>query len=108
MVRGIHATCSARLCSKTTTTEQLLESLRKHYATEPFVEIVETPPGTKAVRGSNNVMIGAAVDRNTNRAIVVSVIDNLTKGAAGQAVQNMNIALQFDEHLAVPLTGLYP
>jgi N-acetyl-gamma-glutamyl-phosphate reductase len=108
MSRGINATCSARLKDDSTTSQTLLNCLQDYYQNEVFVDVVDSPVGTKAVRGSNRVIVSAAVDEHASRATIVSVIDNLTKGAAGQAVQNMNIACHFDESLALPTIGLYP
>ena len=101
-------TSSARLRDRETSTDDLLECLQSAYVTEPFIEVVDIPTGTKSVRGSNRVVISAAVDKNAGRATIVSVGDNLMKGAAGQAIQNMNITCGFEEPLGLPITGLYP
>jgi N-acetyl-gamma-glutamyl-phosphate reductase len=65
-------------------------------------------PATRHVRGSNHCLVGVFPDRLKGRAIVVSVIDNLVKGASGQAVQNMNVVCGFDETLALTQEPLFP
>ena len=65
-------------------------------------------PATRHVRGSNHVLVGAYADRLPGRAIVVCVIDNLVKGASGQAVQNLNVAFGFEEHLGLEQQPLFP
>jgi N-acetyl-gamma-glutamyl-phosphate reductase len=65
-------------------------------------------PTTKQTYGSNNLLIGMAYDQRTNRVTIVSVIDNLVKGMAGQAVQNMNIMLHLDEAAGLNLPGMWP
>jgi N-acetyl-gamma-glutamyl-phosphate reductase len=84
--------------------------LDKAYAKEPFVHVLpfgETPH-TRHVRGSNLTFIGVANDRVADRAIVVSALDNLTKGASGQAVQNMNLMLGFPEAMGIDQVALFP
>ena len=84
--------------------------LLKSYAKEPFVHVLPfgTPPQTRHVRGSNMTFIGVAADRIAGRAIIVSALDNLTKGASGQAVQNMNVMLSFPETLGLEQVALFP
>jgi len=109
MNRGILATVYFNL-SRQVAAGELHEVYREFYKGEPFVRVL--PPGvlpqTKAVAGSNHCHLNVVVDPRTGRAAVFSAIDNLVKGAAGQAVQNMNImfARPEDEGLAGP--GLYP
>jgi N-acetyl-gamma-glutamyl-phosphate reductase len=82
----------------------------KSYANEPFVHVLpfgETPQ-TRHVRGSNMTMIGVVKDRVPGRAIIVSVLDNLVKGASGQAVQNMNLMLGFPETAGIDQVALFP
>jgi N-acetyl-gamma-glutamyl-phosphate reductase len=84
--------------------------LAKAYGREPFVHVLpfgETPQ-TRHVRGSNMTFIGVANDRVPGRAIVVSALDNLTKGASGQAVQNMNLMLGFPETMGIDQVALFP
>ena len=88
--RGILNTCYARPRADLTTTA-LEEAYRADYAAEPFVRWRAEPPSVKQVRGSNYCDVHAHLDERTGRVIVLSAIDNLVKGAAGQAVQNLNI-----------------
>jgi len=107
MARGIHATCSAQLTTALSSTEAnaLLQSI---YEESPFIIVSEKPPHTKSVRGSNAALLHATVDQRTDRLIVVSVIDNLVKGASGQAIQNANLMCGLPETLGLPLCGVYP
>lgn len=109
MNRGIHATIYGSLTSKKTT-EELINIYEDFYDGEPFVRILEKGkfPATKYVSGSNYCDITVVVDERSNRAIVLSVIDNLVKGAAGQAVQNMNIMFGLDETTGLDTPPLYP
>lgn len=98
MDRGIYATLYAPLGRKVS--EKQLRSLyEKRYALEPFVRLLPEGvwPETKAVQGTNLCEIGLHLDSQTNRVIVIAALDNLVKGAAGQAVQNMNLLLDFQE-----------
>ena len=107
MARGIHATCAARLANGAGI-EDVLAALHDTYDKEAFVRVVAEPPGTKQVRGSNSVAVSAAVDGRAGRVVVTSVLDNLVKGAAGQALQNANLMLGLDEGLGLTSLGLYP
>jgi len=78
------------------------------YEKEPFVRVAETPPSTKQARGSNMCLVYPTVDIRTERLVVVSVIDNLVKGAAGQAIQNMNLMLGMPETMALDMPAVYP
>ena len=69
----------------------------QRYAPEPFVEVVEDPPGVRDVRDTNACRVMAALDPAAGRALVFCAIDNLWKGAAGQAIQNLNLMLGLDE-----------
>ena len=77
---------------------------------EPFVQIAPEgqAPATRHVRGSNNCVMGVFADRLPGRAIIVAVIDNLVKGASGQAVQNMNLMFDLDETTALSQQPLFP
>ncbi len=91
--------------------EELLSIYRRFYAGEPFVRVLELGevPRLSAVRGTNYIDIGGfGVDAERRRLVVVSAIDNLGKGAAGQAVQNMNIMLGLDERTGLELIALHP
>lgn len=107
MVRGIHATVSAEVSSGVTQAE--IDSVfAESYKDEPFISLCSTPPSTKNVRGSNLAQIYPRLDARVGRVIVTTVIDNLVKGAAGQAIQNANIALGFEETFGIPRVGFYP
>lgn len=107
--RGILSTCYASLKGAATSVE-LLEIFRSRYENEPFVRICPdgTVPDISDVRGSNYCDIGIVVDERTERVVVVSVIDNLVKGASGQAVQNMNLMLGLDETAGLNVLPLFP
>jgi len=107
--RGILSTSYASLNSSVTTNE-LREIYLDRYKDEPFVRIVPagTFPTTQHVRGSNFCDIGFAIDQHTNRIIVVSTIDNIVKGAAGQAVQNMNLICGLDETIGLEGAPFFP
>jgi N-acetyl-gamma-glutamyl-phosphate reductase len=109
MNRGILSTIYVR-GRRGRTPRDLHEMLAKAYAKEPFVHVLpfgETPH-TRHVRGSNMTFIGVAEDRVPGRAIVISALDNLTKGASGQAVQNMNLMLGFPEAMGIDQVALFP
>ncbi|MDX9710458.1 MAG: Asd/ArgC dimerization domain-containing protein, partial [Trichloromonas sp.] len=107
--RGILSTCYANLREKTDTA-RLIELFAAHYRDEPFVRVQPqgSLPNVAWVRGGNQCDLGVVVDPRTHRVIVVSAIDNLVKGAAGQAVQNMNLMLGFDETAGLNVIPLYP
>lgn len=107
MTRGILATVYADLAHETTI-EQVRELYRSFYANEPFVRVVETPPSTKQVWGSNYCFVYPVIDKRTDRLIVISVIDNLVKGAAGQAVQNLNLVCGLPETMGLEALPVYP
>jgi len=109
MDRGILSTMYAAL-AKEVTTEKLVSLYREFYAGEPFVRVLPqgSLPSTANVRGSNFCDIAPLVDSRTGRVIVVSAIDNLVKGASGQAVQNMNIACGFPETLGLEGLAFFP
>jgi len=105
MTRGILATCYAR---PTADDADPLEVLREFYADEPFVVVSETPPSTKATYGSNVAHLTARRDPRTGWVLVLGALDNLVKGASGQAVQCANLALGLDETAGLPLVATYP
>ncbi len=105
MHRGILSTAYAR----TGLTEGELHTiLLDAYTDAPFVNVIEEPPATRWVVRSNNALIAVKVDERAGCAVIVSAIDNLLKGAAGQAVQCVNIALGWDETTGLPMTGAMP
>ena len=109
MNRGILSTIYVR-GKRGRTPGDLHAILLKYYAKEPFVHVLpfgETPH-TRHVRGSNMTFIGIANDRIEGRAIIVSALDNLVKGASGQAVQNMNLMLGYPEIMGLEQVALFP
>ena len=109
MNRGILATCYATL-NKDYTYEDVRKAYEKYYKDEYFVRLTKQGvfPETKWVKGSNFCDIGFAIDSRTNRIIVTGAIDNLFKGAAGQAVQNMNILFGLDEKTGLEHPAIFP
>ena len=109
MNRGILSTIYVR-GARGKTVEDLHAVLAKQYAKEPFVHVLPfgQTPQTRHVRGSNMTFIGVAKDRLPGRAIVISALDNLVKGASGQAVQNMNLMLGYPETLGLEQIALFP
>ncbi len=107
MTRGILATCYARPTAPTST-EELLAVLAGAYAGEPFVVVDHRPPSTKATWGSNTAHLTARYDARTGWVVVLCAIDNLVKGASGQAVQCANLILGLDEKSGLPTVGVYP
>ena len=108
MTRGILATCYARLQDETIGAQTVREIYDEFYASEPFVRVTDTPPQTKQTTGSNVCLVYPTVDERAGRLVVVSCIDNLVKGAAGQAVQNMNLMFAFPEDEGLRQLALYP
>src|SRR5579875_1140268 len=110
MPRGILATCTARLASSKVGTGDLRGGLASAYDAEPFVTVLpeERWPATGAVAGSNAVHLQAAADLRAGRAVVVCAIDNLGKGAAGQAIQNANLMLHLPETAGLTACGTAP
>jgi N-acetyl-gamma-glutamyl-phosphate reductase len=102
MSRGILATCYGNL-KRDISQKELYDLYRSYYKNENFIRVTEDLPETRYVRGSNICDIAVRVDERTNRVIAVSAIDNLIKGAAGQAVQNMNILFGFYEHMGLDM-----
>ena len=109
MDRGILSTLYVRLFKKLKT-EELLSVFQDYYRKEPFIRIYPKGklPNTKDVRGSNFCDIGTMVSETDDRAVVVTAIDNLVKGASGEAVQNMNIMLGYPETMGLEVLPLSP
>ena len=109
-VRGVLCTSYVALADDGTTTEDLTDCLARAYDGKPFVRVL--PPGamvdTKRVRGANTVELQAVADRRTGQAIAIGAIDNLVKGAAGQAIQNFNLMNGFPEAEGLQSVGVYP
>lgn len=95
--RGLLSTCYARLEGETPHIDDLRERYRAFYADHPFVEVVEEPPGMRAVQRTNFAQVCPIVDPRGGRVTAFGVIDNIGKGAAGQAVQNLNLMAGLDE-----------
>ena len=106
--RGILSTIYVNL-NKPCTTEEVVNVYKEFYKDEYFVRVKDAGklPETKHVAGSNFVDIGVVVDQRLNRAVIVSAIDNIYKGAAGQAVQNMNLMFGLDEKTGIDKAGFY-
>jgi len=106
MIRGIHATLYAGLMGDI----DLQAAYEKHYADEPFVDVLPagSHPDTRSVRGANVCRIAVHRPQNGDIAVILSVIDNLTKGAAGQAVQNMNLICGLPETAGLEQIALIP
>lgn len=109
MNRGILTTSYARLASRTDT-GRLHALYHEFYRNEPFVRVLAAGqfPNVRNVRGSNFCDIGVYADPRTNRAVVVTALDNLVKGASGQAIQNMNLMMGFDEAEGLKFAGMFP
>ena len=109
MNRGIFSTIYVR-GRRGKIAQDLHEILVKQYEKEPFVHILPfgKTPHSRHVRGSNMTFIGVAADRIAGRAIIISTLDNLTKGASGQAVQNMNLVLGFPETTGIDQPPMFP
>ncbi|QMU60221.1 MAG: N-acetyl-gamma-glutamyl-phosphate reductase [Gammaproteobacteria bacterium] len=107
MVRGIFATLYV---TKTESIADLAGLYQQHYKNEPFVQVLEEGvlPETKHVRASNQCMLSVSQPYDSDTVVVLSVIDNLVKGAAGQAVQNMNLMFEIEETTGLMQPGLYP
>lgn len=107
MIRGIHATLYGQITGDVAEVQALYE---QRYANEGFVDVLPAGahPDTRNVRGSNNCQIAIHQPQGGNTLVVLSVIDNLVKGAAGQAVQNMNLMCGLDEYEGLKVMALYP
>ena len=108
MIRGIEASLYATL--KTDNAVDLHQLFVERYADEPFVDVLPegTMPETRSVKGANSCRISVFRPQQGDTVVVSSVIDNLVKGAAGQAIQNMNIMCGFDETLGIDQVALLP
>ena len=113
MTRGILTTCYAspvpeKIAAGKEGEAEVRKLYRDFYRDEPFIKVVESPPHTKHTRGNNLCLIYPTIDQRTGRLIIISCIDNLMKGAAGQAVQNMNLMLGFPEVTGLEALAVYP
>ena len=113
MTRGILSSCYAQLrpeylSDSADPSRQVRELYEDYYRDHPFVVVTANPPQTKQTLGNNQCLVYPVVDSRTGRLIVISCIDNLVKGAAGQAVQNMNLMCGWPEDLALKSLAVYP
>jgi len=113
MTRGILTTCYAfpspgKIAAGKGGEEEVKQLYRDFYRDEPFIKVVEFPPHTRHTRGNNLCLIYPLIDHRTGRLIVISCIDNLVKGASGQAIQNMNLMLGFPEVTGLEALAVYP
>jgi len=113
MTRGILSTCYARLKDDTllknaTAEEKLNQIYREFYEHAPFIQITTKPPQTKHAWGNNSCLIYPTINAKTGTLIVISCIDNLIKGGAGQAVQNMNLMFNLPETTGLEALAIYP
>ncbi len=110
MIRGIHATLYGKISSDSVNIAEIQTLFEQKYAHEPFVDVLPagSHPETRTVKGSNMCRIAIHQPQGSDTIVVLSVIDNLVKGAAGQAVQNMNISFGLDEISGLNLVPLMP
>ena len=112
MTRGILSSCYAPLQGEIAqdpdANERVRALYREFYADDAFVQVTNAPPQTKQTLGNNHCLVYPVVDPRTNRLIVISCLDNLVKGAAGQAVQNMNLMCGFPEEMSLESLAVYP
>jgi N-acetyl-gamma-glutamyl-phosphate reductase len=110
MIRGMLATCYARPTDSGLPATAYVEALRDAYRRAPLVTVLdgESPPDTAHVRGSNRAHVTAVVDPRTGWVLAIAAIDNLGKGASGQAVQCMNLRLELPETSGLESTALFP
>ncbi|MBL4827995.1 MAG: N-acetyl-gamma-glutamyl-phosphate reductase [Spongiibacteraceae bacterium] len=110
MVRGMHSTLYAQLHDSAVTLEEVQGLFEERYADEPFVDVLPagSHPQTRSVRGANICRLSIHQPQGKNTLVVLSVIDNLVKGASGQAIQNMNIMMGLDECAGLDTIALMP
>lgn len=107
MTRGIHATCYAPLALAVTGSD-VMEVYRDFYRDAPFTRVSDAPPHTKHTLGTNMCLVHPVVDERNGMLVAVGVLDNLGKGAAGQAIENMNLMLGLDQSSGLNLPAVYP
>ncbi len=109
MVRGILATCYARpAAGQVLSSASVMDALHEAYDDEPFVVVTDDPPSTKSTAGSNVAHVTARVDARTGWVVTLCALDNLVKGASGQAIQCANAAVSLPETTGLPIAGVYP
>ncbi len=107
MTRGIHATCYAPL-KASVSNDEVRAIYRDFYADAPFTRLVGSPPHTKHTLGNNMCLVHPVVDERNGMLVAVGVLDNLVKGAAGQAIENMNLMLGLPQTMGLDLPAVYP
>jgi N-acetyl-gamma-glutamyl-phosphate reductase len=107
MTRGIHATCYAPLVRSTSLAE-VREVYREFYASAPFTRVTDSPPHTKHTLGNNMCLVHPVIDERNGMLVAIGVLDNLVKGAAGQAIENMNLMLGLAQTSGLDLPAVYP
>lgn len=107
MTRGIHATCYAPLNGSISRAE-LRGLYRDFYADAPFTRVVDAPPHTKHTLGNNMCLVYPTIDERNGMLISIGVLDNLVKGAAGQAIENMNLMLGLPQAMGLDLPAVFP
>ena len=113
MTRGILSSCYTSLLDPSKWAgddgkQKIVDLYQDYYADDPFVQVVPLPPQTKQTLGNNLCLVHPSIDQRTGRLIVISCLDNLVKGAAGQAVQNMNVMYGFPEETSLEALAVYP
>ena len=113
MTRGILSSCYTSLLDPSKWAgddgkQKIVDLYEDYYADDPFVQVVPLPPQTKQTLGNNLCLVHPSIDQRTGRLIVISCLDNLVKGAAGQAVQNMNVMYGFPEETSLEALAVYP
>ena len=113
MTRGILSSCYASFkdgafASVEQAQRQVRDLYRVFYQGEPFVKVVDAPPQTKQTWGNNDCLVYPTVDLRTGRLLVISALDNLVKGAAGQAIQNMNLMFDLPDRTGLEQPAIYP
>ncbi|OAI41582.1 N-acetyl-gamma-glutamyl-phosphate reductase [bacterium SCGC AG-212-C10] len=107
MTRGIHATCYAEL-KQSVSRAEVLAIYRDFYADHPFTDVTDAPPHTKHTLGNNMCLVSPAVDERNGSLVAIGVLDNLVKGAAGQAIENMNLMLGLAQDAGLDLPAVFP
>ncbi len=107
MTRGIHATCYARL-RRPITRSEVMDIYGDFYREAPFTHVVDAPPHTKHTLGTNMCLVHPVIDERNGVLVAIGVLDNLGKGAAGQAIENMNLMLGLPQAEGLSLPAVYP
>lgn len=107
MTRGIHATCYAPL-ARSVSKDEVFEIYREFYKDAPFTRVTDAPPHTKHTLANNMCLVHPVVDERNGMLVATGVLDNLVKGAAGQAIENMNLMLGLPQDAGLDLPAVYP